>query len=65
MSEEIKSGKEILDEFFSISNLKEIPDMDEKVANVLTELYQSKKLTARNLANALSKIREESANGKD
>ena len=63
MSEEIKSGKQILDEFFN--TLKEIPDVSEDVANVLLELYQSNKLTAKNIANVLSKIREESANDKD
>lgn len=63
MSEEVKSGKQILDEFFN--TLKEIPDVSEDVANVLLELYQSNKLTAKNIANMLSKIREESANDKD
>lgn len=63
MDEEIKSGKQILDEFFN--TLKEVPGVSEDVANVLLELYQSNKLTARNLANFLSKIREESANDKN
>lgn len=63
MSEEVKSGKQILDEFFN--TLKEIPDVSEDVANVLLELYQSNKLTAKNIANMLSQIREESANDKD
>lgn len=63
MDKEIKSGKQILDEFFN--SLKEIPGVSEDVANVLLGLYQSNKLTARNLFNALSKMREESANDKD
>lgn len=63
MDEEIKSGKQILDEFFN--SLKEIPDVSEDVARVLLELYKGNKLTAKNLANALSKIREESANDKN
>jgi len=63
VSEEVKSGKQILDEFFN--TLKEIPDVSEDVANVLLELYQSNKLTAKNIANMLSQIREESTNDKD
>jgi len=63
MDEKIKSGKEVLDEFFH--TLKEIPGVDEDVADVLLTLYQSKKLSARNLSNALSKMREEQANDKD
>lgn len=63
MDEQIKSGKEVLDEFFH--TLKEVPNVDEDVANVLLELYQSNKLTAKNLANALLKIREESAHDKN
>ena len=59
MDEHIKSGKEVLDEFFN--TLKEVPGVSEDVANVLLGLYQSDKLTAKNLANALLKIREESA----
>jgi recombinational DNA repair protein RecR len=63
VDKEIKSGKQILDDFFN--TLKEIPAVSEDVANVLLELYQNNKLTAKNLANALSKIREESANDKN
>ena len=64
MDEKIKSGKEILDEFFNFT-LKEIPNVDEGVARVLLNLYQNNKLTARNLSNALSEMREEQANDKD
>jgi hypothetical protein len=63
VDKEIKSGKQILDEFFN--TLKEVTGISEDVANVLLELYQSNKLTAKNLANALSKIREEAANDKN
>jgi len=64
VDEKIKSGKEILDEFFNFT-LKEIPNVDEGVARVLLNLYQNNKLTARNLSNALSEMREEQANDKD
>jgi len=57
VDKEIKSGKQILDEFFN--SLKEIPDVSDDVANVLLELYLSNKLTAKNLSNALLEIREE------
>jgi len=64
VDEKIKSGKEILDEFFNFT-LKEIPNVDGGVARVLLNLYQNNKLTARNLSNALSEMREEQANDKD
>ena len=64
MDQKIKSGKEVLDDFFNFT-LKKIPNIDEGVANVLLALYQSNKLTARNLANDLLRLREESANDKD
>lgn len=57
MGKEIKSGKQILDEFFN--SLKENPDVNDDVANVLLELHLSNKLTTKNLANDLLKIREE------
>lgn len=63
MDEQIKSGKEVLDEFFN--TLKEVPGVSEDVADVLLTLYQSNKLTASNLTNALTKIREESAHDKN
>lgn len=58
MSEEIKSGKEILDEFFQ--EIQNMPDVDENVIRVIVELYQSDKLSERNLANALLELREKS-----
>jgi len=64
VDQKIKSGKEVLDEFFNFT-LKEIPNVDEGVGRVLLNLYQNNKLTAKNLANALSKLREESANDRD
>lgn len=57
MYEKVKSGKEILDEFFD--NLKKIPDVDERIANLLIELYGDDKLTQTNISNALHELREE------
>jgi len=61
MSDEIKSGKQILDEFFS--DIKDDPDLDQEVVAKLIELYEQDKLTDKNLTNALAEIRETPANG--
>lgn len=56
MKTEIKSGKQILDEFFTdIKNLKKV---DERVVNIITELYEEDKLSDSNLSNALLELRE-------
>ena len=55
--DEIKSGKEILDEFFD--NVEEISGVDSTIANALRELYQDSKLTATNVSNVLLKLRED------
>jgi len=56
MSGELKSGQEILNEFFS--QIMNIDGVDKKVANVVLSLYQNDKLTNTNLSNELNKIRE-------
>ena len=56
MSAEIKSGKEILDEFFE--DIKSHEKLDQGTINAIVELYESGKLTGRNLTNALSELRE-------
>ena len=56
MTEKIKSGQEILNEFFS--QIMNIDGVDKKVANVVLSLYQNDKLTNTNLSNELNKIRE-------
>lgn len=63
MNEEIKSGKQICDNFFR--HLKELPNVDEKTANVLIDLHQKDNLTATNISNALLKIRQEVFDAKD
>lgn len=57
MNEDIKSGKEILDDFFK--NLEKMPNIDKKIVDILTELYRDKKLSQKFLSNALLKDREE------
>ncbi len=56
MSDELKSGQEILDEFFSqITNIDGV-DMD--VAEAVLKLYKDGKMTNTNLSNELSSIRD-------
>ena len=56
MSDDIKSGKQILDEFFL--EITTIPDIDEKVVNYIVELYEAGKLSDKNISNALLELRE-------
>lgn len=63
MAKEIKSGKQVLDEFFSeISNLDSI---DKDISNILIKLYKEDKFTDKNLSNEISKYREEKLYGKN
>lgn len=63
MDNEIKSGKEILDDFFD--HVDEIPGVDKEITSVLKELYREDKLTPKNLSNALFKQREDAADDKN
>ena len=56
MTDQIKSGQEILDEFFS--QLIDIEGVDQDVAKTIIKLYQEGKLTNINISNELSRIRE-------
>lgn len=56
---EIKSGKEILDEFFE--DIKSDGKLDGDTVAAIVHLYESGKLTDRQLTNKLSELRE----GKD
>lgn len=60
MTNEIKSGQEILDEFFS--QIANIEGVDQDVAEIVLKLYQEDKLTNINLSNELGKIREKKEN---
>lgn len=54
MSEKIKSGKEVIDEFFSeIFNVKNV---DKDTVEQLLALYDQKKLTNTQIQNALDGI---------
>lgn len=56
----VKSGKEILDDFFK--EISSIENVDITIANSLAELYNNGKLTDRNVVNELQKIRTENGN---
>ncbi|WP_209389022.1 hypothetical protein [Chryseobacterium sp. RR2-3-20] len=56
----VKSGKEILDDFFK--EISSIENVDKKIAESLAELYTNGKLTDKNVVNELQKIRTENGN---
>ena len=51
-----KSGKEVLDDFFS--KLAEVPGVDDHTINSILDLYKVDKLSTKNLSNSLAAIRE-------
>lgn len=57
----VKSGKEILDEFFK--DIATIENVDKTIANSLADLYANGKLTDKSVVNELQKIRQQ--NDKD
>lgn len=69
MSNEIKSGKEVIDEFFS--KIMNIEGVDKKTVERLTSLYSEGKLTDTNIQNAMGQLFQEELdtteekNGKD
>lgn len=56
MADKVKSGKEMLDEFFA--NISKIKGIDPKIAKELSDLYKNDNLTDSNLKNSLNKLRE-------
>ncbi|NCB69257.1 MAG: hypothetical protein EOM47_10485 [Bacteroidia bacterium] len=56
----VKSGKEILDDFFK--EISSIENVDKTIAESLAELYTNGKLTDKNVVNELQKIRTENGN---
>ena len=54
MNEVIKSGKEVIDEFFSENY--NIENVDEKTVEALVSLYNEGKLTDKNIQNVLETI---------
>lgn len=60
MAEKVKSGKEILDDFFD--GIEEIENVDKKISKILSKLYQEDKLTDTNVKNELQKLRDGNKN---
>lgn len=60
MEDKVKSGKEILDDFFD--GIEEIEDVDKDIAKMLSKLYQEDKLTDTNVKNELQKLRDGNKN---
>ena len=63
MTDRIRSGQEILEEFFT--EIASIEGMDQDVANIVINLYREGKLTDTNLSNELARIREEKTSDKN
>jgi hypothetical protein len=59
MRNEVKSGKEILDDFFK--EIRNIPHVDKTLAQSLTTLYEQGKLTDTNVKNELHNLRQQDA----
>lgn len=55
MEEKIKSGKEVIDEFFS--EILNIEGVDEKTVDMLVQLYGDDKLTDTNIQNELEELK--------
>jgi hypothetical protein len=60
METKVKSGKEVLDDFFN--DLPNLANVDSAIANSLVELYKNDKLSDTNIKNSLSKLRENNGN---
>ncbi len=54
MDEKIKSGKEVIDEFFS--EIYNIENIDKKTVESLLSLYSEGKFTDKNIQNALDEL---------
>ena len=60
MSEEIKSGKDVIDEFFS--EIYNTDNVDEKTVEALVSLYGEGKLTDKNIQNVLEDLVQQELN---
>lgn len=56
MKKEIKSGKEILEDFFS--EIQKLNNIDKDIVSMLDELYKQDKFSDTNIINELEKLRE-------
>ena len=56
MTDKVKTGKKILDDFFN--GIEKIENVDIDIAKILSKLYQEDKLTDTNVKNELQKLRD-------
>lgn len=63
MSDNIKSGKQILDDFFD--SVHQLDKVDKDIAEILVRLYQYGKLTDINLKNELQTLRDKDVRAKN
>jgi len=56
MAENVKSGKEILDDLFN--GIMKIENIDTDIAKMLERLYREDKLTDTNVKNELQQLRD-------
>jgi len=63
MTDRIRSGQEVLDEFFT--EIASMDGIDNDVANIVINLYRDGKLSDTNLSNELARIRGEKTSDKD
>ena len=56
MDKNVKSGKEIVDDFFN--NIQNVKDVDKDIAKSLEDLYNQGKFTDTNVKNLLQNLRE-------
>jgi hypothetical protein len=54
MNKKIKSGKDVIDDFFA--EIYNIPNADKKTVDALIELYNQGKLSDKNVQNAMDEI---------
>jgi len=57
MTDRIRGGQEVLDEFFT--EIANIESVDQDVTSIIINLYREGKLSDTNLSNELARIREE------
>jgi len=62
MSDEIKSGKEVIDEFFA--EILNVEGVDQKTVKKLLELYGENKLTDTYIQNTLEELKQAELNPK-
>ncbi len=61
MGNKVKSGTEILNEFFT-DTINKIENVNVKISEAISTLYQKGKLTDTNIKNELQKLRDKDAN---